>query len=468
MPKVSPIQSSFGGGELSPLMYGRVDAERYKTGLAVCKNYLPTIQGPLVRRPGSYFAAEVKFSSKLTRLVPFEFSTTQAYQLEFGDEYIRFFKDNGLITLAGKTITAATAANPVVITAVAHGFSNADRVLISGISGMTELNNREFIVANVTTDTFELKDPQTDVNVNGSAFTAYTSGGTVAEIYEVATAFQEADLFQIKFTQSADVIYLVHPGYSPKKLTRTGHTSWTLTTIDFQDGPYLNTNITSTTLTPSAFAPGAGVTLTASSIVGINDDTGFQTSDVGRLIRIKEGSVWGWCKITGRTSTTVVTVTVMTTLTSTAAKTTWRMGLYSDTTGYPGAIVFHEDRLFLTGPPVAQQRFDGSRSSDYENMAPSDVDGTITSSHAVGFSLNANDVNVLRWMTSDEKGLLAGTVGGEWVIKPSSANEALSPTNVNAKRATAYGSANVQPVQVGKSVLFVQRAGRKLREMSYF
>lgn len=470
MPKVSPIQSSFGGGEFGPLLYARVDSERYKTGLAVCKNYLPTLQGPLVRRPGSYYVAEVKDSSKRTRVIPFEFSTTQAYMLEFGDQYIRFHRNHGLITATAQNLSAATKANPVVVTyAGSDTYANGDRVLIQGVLGMTELNNREFIVANVNAgaNTFELKNAQTGVNVNGLAFGTYVSGGTVAEIYEISSPYLEADLMEIKYTQSADVIYLVHPDYAPRKLSRTGHTSWTLTAISFLDGPYLSTNTTATTLTPSA-ATGTGITLTASATTGINDDAGFAVTDVGRLIRIREGTAWGWVRIVGWTSTTVVTADVVATLTNTSAKATWRMGLYSGTTGYPGAVTFHEDRLFFSGAAEAPQRFDGSNSGDYENFAPSDTDGTVTASRAIGFSLNANDVNVLRWMTSDEKGLLAGTVGGEWVVRPSAANEALSPTNINAKRATTHGSADIQPVQVGKSVIFVQRAGKKVRELSYF
>lgn len=469
MPKVSPLQSSFNAGEISPLLYGRTDTDRYKQAVAICKNYIPTIQGGLVRRPGSYHAHETKISSKKSRLIPFEFSTTQAYALEFGDSYIRFYKDNALITTAGVTITGATAANPVVVTANSHGFSNGDRVVITGVVGMTQINNREFIVANQAANTFELTDAQTSANVDGTAFDAYTSGGSAAEVYEVASPYDAdaIDLLEIKHTQSADVIYLVHPEYQPRKLTRTAHTSWTLTALDLLDGPYLATNTTSTTLTPSA-ATGTGVTLTASAVTGINDGAGFASTDVGRLIRIKEGSVWGYVKITGWTSTTVVTVTVVNTLTNTNGKATWRMGLYSDTTGWPSCVVFHEDRLLFSGCEEAPQRFDGSVSSDYENFAPSDTAGTVASSNAIGFSLNANDVNVIRWLTTDERGILIGTVGGEWVAKPSSNEAALSPTNINVKRSTSYGTANIQPVQVGKSTLFIQRAGKKLREMSYF
>lgn len=469
MPKVSPLQSNFVSGEFSPLLFGRVDADRYKTGLAVCLNYIPTIQGSLPRRPGTIFVAETKFSSKKSRILKFEFSTTQAYMLEFGDAYIRFFKNNAAITLPDVVITNATRANPCVVTANAHGYANGDRVLINDVVGMVQLNNREFQVANVTANTFELKDAQTLVNLDSTFYTAYASSGVVAKIYEIVSPYLEADLRKIKFTQSADVIYLAHPNYPTRKLTRTAHTSWTITAIDFKDGPYLNLttyndgSISTITLTPSSGAVGAG-NVTASAAF-------FVATDVGRLIRIKQGAnPWGYCKITAFTSTTQVDVTFVNATAGTAATLNWKLGVWSATTGYPTCVVFHEDRLGGAGPSSFPQRMDLSEVSEYESFAPTELDanGTITASNALSFTFNANDVNAVRWLTSDEKGLLAGTLSAEWVVKPSSQSEALSQTNVNAKKATSYGSADIQPVQIGNATVYIQRASRKARELTYF
>lgn len=393
MPKVSPIQGNFLGGEISPLVYGRVDSERYKNGLATCLNFIPTLQGGLTRRPGSYYVAEVKNSAKVSRLVEFEFSTTQAYLLEFGDQVIRFCKDYGQILNAGTP-------------------------------------------------------------------------------YEVATPYLEAHLFELKTTQSADVLYIVHPLYAPRKLTRTSHTAWTLTTIDFLDGPYFPTNLLDNAgqLSCSGAGPGTGITLTATSTTGINGGTGFASTDIGRLIRIWNGTTWAKVKVTAYTDAVNVTVTVLVGPAPLVAdKTrTWRLGLWSPRTGYPGSVVFHEDRLFFAGATDAPQRTDGSNSGDYENFSPTSVTGTVTDSHAVAYTLNSNDVNLIRWQVSDEKGLLVGTVAGEWIIRPGSSGGALTPTNVSAKQVTYYGSANIQPAQAGKALIFTQRSARKVRELSYF
>ncbi len=458
MAKVSPLQENFNAGEFSPLLYGRVSLDRYRAALATCKNYIPSIQGGLMRRPGTSFVSEVKDSSKSTRLQAFEFSTDQAYILEFGDEYIRFFKDNAIITLAGLTITGISQAATAVVTSVAHGLSNGDRIIITGVAGMVQVNNREFIVAGVTANTFQLQTTLA-VAVNSTGYTAYASGGTASEIYEIVSPYDHSDVFELKFTQSADTLYITHPDYAPRKLTRTGHTAWTISVMVFSDGPYLAVDPAATTLTPSATT--GTITLTAGS--GL-----FSANDVGRLYRLKHGSTWGWATVTGYTSATVVDATVGGTFGATTATTTWRAGVWSIGTGYPSCSTFHEDRLFFSGTPNYPQRLDGSKSGDYQNFAPTASDGTVAADNAVSFSLNANDVNATRWLSSDEKGLQVGTVGGEWGVKASASNEALSPTNITAKRSTSYGSANVQPVQVGKSALFIQRAGRKLREMTYY
>ena len=192
--------------------------------------------GAATRRPGTKFIHEVKTSSAQTRLIPFEFSTTQTYIMEFGNQYIRFYKDQGIITESNKTISGATQANPIVITARRHGYSNGDHVIISGVVGMTELNGKTFKVADKTTNTFELQTVD-GTDINSSAYTAYGSGGVANKIYEIASPYSTADLPTIKFAQSADLMYLVHPSYAIRKLTRSGHTSWTLSTPSLSGSP---------------------------------------------------------------------------------------------------------------------------------------------------------------------------------------------------------------------------------------
>ena len=97
MARTRPIQYSFGSGEISPRLYGRVDKERYFNSLSVLENFSITHHGAAERRWGLHFVAEVKDSTTSPRLVQFQFSTVQTYVLEFGNLYIRFYKDGGRI-----------------------------------------------------------------------------------------------------------------------------------------------------------------------------------------------------------------------------------------------------------------------------------------------------------------------------------------------------------------------------------
>ena len=339
MSKVSPIQNNFNGGEISPLLYGRPDVDRYKTGLKTCKNFIPLVQGPVERRPGTVFMKEVKTSSLSTRIVRFEFSTTQAYILEFGNLYCRFYKDNGPILSSTSTVSAATKANPCVVTDNSHGYSNGDEIFITGVVGMTELNNKYYLVAGKTTNTYQLTDIDGN-NINSTGFTTYSSAGTSAQTVELTTTYATADLFQLKFAQSADILYVTHPSYEPRKISRTSNTAWTITDMTFSDGPYLRTNVETTTLTLSATT--GSVTVTASAVTGINGGDGFLASDIGRLIRWQDAaSEWTFLTITARADTTHVTATIDgPDASATTATANWRLGSWSDTTSYPAAVMF--------------------------------------------------------------------------------------------------------------------------------
>ena len=466
MAKVSAIQNNFNGGEISSLLYGRPDVDRYKTGLKTCLNFIPLVQGPVERRPGTVFMKEVKTSSLATRIVRFEFSTTQAYILEFGNLYCRFYKDNSNIISATSTISGATQANPCVVTDTGHGYSNGDEIIITEVVGMTELNNKYYLVSGKTTNTYNLTDIN-GVAINSSGFTAYGSAGKSAQTIELTTTYATADLFQLKFAQSADILYVTHPSYPPRKISRTSDIAWTITNITFADGPFLNTNVETTTLTLSATS--GSVTVTASATTGINGGDGFKTTDIGRLIRWQDAAEnWTFLTITAFTDTTHVTATIDgPDASATTATANWRLGVWSVTTGYPGAVTFHQNRLCFAGNTELPQRVDMSRTGDFENFAPTEPDATVVDDNAVTNSLSADTVNAIRWLADDEKGLLIGTVGGEWLLRPSDTGGVTTPENVQSKRSSAYGSANIEPIRAGRAVLFIQRALRKLRELAY-
>ena len=460
MARVAAELTNFTGGELSPRLDGRNDLTKYSSSCKRLDNFIIYPHGAAARRSGTTFVAEVADSDNKTRLIPFEFSTTQTYMLEFSNLKIRFYKDNGSILEGDKTITGITQANPAVVTSSSHGYSNGDEVLISSVSGMTEVNGKRFLVAGVTTNTFQLTDKD-GTNINSTSYTAYSSGGVANKVYEIATPYTTAQLFDLKFAQSADVMYITHPSHEVEKLSRTGHTSWTLSDVDFTKGPMQDANTTDTTLNPGQSAVGTGIALVASAATGINGGSGFQSTDVGRFVFLSAG----YAKITGVTNTTNATMTIITALDSASATADWRLGAFSDTTGHPSCVTFFEQRLVFAGTSEQPQTIFFSKSGDYENM-DANIGGTVADDDAIIYTIASNQVNAIRFMTATRT-LIIGTAGGEFTVSGGGTDSAITPTNILIKKQSNHGAANVDSIAVGNATLFLQRAKRKLRELAY-
>ena len=382
MARVAAQLTNFTAGELSPRLDGRNDLAKYSAGCATVENMVIYPHGAAARRPGTQYVASVKTPAAKTRLIPFEFSTEQTYILEFGNQYIRFYRNNGQIE----------------------------------------------------------------------------SGGSP---YEISTPYLTAELFDIKFAQSADVMYLTHPNHQTRKLSRTGHTSWTLAAVEFTNGPYLDTNTTATTMTTSAHTVGTGRTLTASAVTGINSGSGFLTTDVGRQIRFRDG----YGIITAFTSTTVVTIEILIDMGSSSSSTDWSLGAFSTTTGFPSCVSFFEQRLVFAASINNPQTVYFSKSGDYENM-DANIGGTVADDDAIIYTIASNQVNAIRFLTS-ARTLIIGTAGGEFVVSGGGDNNAVTPTNIMIKKQSNHGAANVDAISVGNATLFLQRAKRKIRELAY-
>lgn len=264
------IQRSFSGGELTPALYARVDEVKYATGARTLRNLMVMRHGGAQNRPGTGFIGEVKDSTKTVAFIPFIFNASQTYMLEFGDFYMRVYKNGAQLTEASKSITGITQANPAVATSAGHGFSNGDEVAIFGVGGMSQVNNRNFKVAGVTTNTFQLHYMDGTV-VDSTLFSAYTSGGSVARVYTLVTPYAYADLPTLKFVQSADVITLVHPSYPPQELKRTGDVSWTIATITFSPTMSQPTGVSATA------TAGGSITFHRYVVTALNAKTGEES-----------------------------------------------------------------------------------------------------------------------------------------------------------------------------------------------
>ncbi len=230
------IQSSFARGEIGPALYGRVDLRQYSIALRRARNMVVHQFGGVSNKPGTRFVGPVKDHTATPRLVSFEFKTTDTHILEFGNLYMRVIRNDAHVTESTFAISAITKADPCVVTTATHSYSNGDEVFLTGIVGMTELNNRRFVIANITSTTFELTDQFTGTDIDSTGFTTYSSAGTSARVFTLVTPYTTAQLRDLDFVQTADIMTIVHPDHDPRELARLAVNNWTLTTITFRPG----------------------------------------------------------------------------------------------------------------------------------------------------------------------------------------------------------------------------------------
>ncbi len=229
------LQRSFAGGEITEELAGRSDLVKYATGLSLCRNFITLPHGPAARRPGFEFINEAFTSSSAVRLMPFTFSATQTAVLEFGNLYVRFHIDGGTLLEAAVTVTGV--AGFTVTTTAPHGYSTGDWVYI---------NNRYYVITVTGASTF------TTADLWGTPVTPAVA--SARRVYTLTSTYAAADLFDLHFAQSADVVTITHPSYPTRELRRLGATNWTLTDASF---------------TPT-LSPPSGLTATATVAVATN------------------------------------------------------------------------------------------------------------------------------------------------------------------------------------------------------
>ncbi len=474
------IQPSFAAGELAPALHARVDLAKYQIGLATCLNWMIMAQGGVQNRPGTLWVGSCIDHATRSRLIPFQFNTTQAYALEFGHLKMRVIKDGGYVTEAVKTIVSITRTNPAVVEITGHGWSNGDRIFLSGVGGMIELNGRYATVAGATTNTLQL------AGIDSSGYGVFTSGGTAARVYSLTTPYAAADLPRLKFTQSADTMTLTHPGYEPSDLTRSAHASWSLTAITFASEQAAPTGVVAT---PSSVS---GSTSWSYVVTAVNADSGEESLPSGAgAATFKAESAWD------ATAGDFITVT-WTDAPGAGSYNVYkqRNGIYgfvgnagagatgfkddkirADTTDappgqhnpfngagkWPGCVNYHEQRKFFGGSSSKPQTIWATASGSYKNMnvsTPTQDDDAITRTIA------SRQVNEIRHLVS-MGALVVFTSGAEWMCRPGSQSDVLTPANTNLRAQSYAGSSHVPPIVVNDSILFVQEKGSIVRDLKY-
>jgi hypothetical protein len=445
------MQTSFNAGELSPAMAGRVDQDKYFSGTEVQFNFLPLLQGPTTRRGGTRDIGPAKSGTGgKGPLIDFVFNTEQSYVLEFGDLYVRFWADRGLLLDGGLPYEVVTP------------YAEADLL---------------------------------------------TSEGT----------------FALRTSQSGDVMRIVHAEgkYPVYLLSRIGATNWTVAREETIGGPFRDINVDDAVTVQASAATGAGVTLTASSSIfqaghvgslilmespdpglikpyqssesiAINDQqrnggnvyialdnfTWVDGDDTQRYVPVhvegtaNDGKVrwtyrhsgYGWAKITGFTSGTVVTATVLSRLPDavvSAATRRWAFSEFSSVYGWPTDITFFKERLVYSRGRYLFLSVVGA----YDDFSSRDA-GILTKETAMKLQITTDRFDGVRWMGS-LRSLLLGSASAETSVQEQTTQEIFAADNVQNVPQTEYGARKLKPLKVGDAFLFCERAGGRVRDTRY-
>lgn len=469
---------SFAGGEIAPLLYGRLDLTKYQTGLAKCLNFQVTPQGPVENRAGFEYVIRAKDTATPPVLIPFSYNSEQSFALEFGNGYIRFHTLGGTLLEAAKTITGISVAATAVFTSAAHGFTNGQWVFLSGITGtMSALNGRWGIVIGATAGDFRLQDLfGNDIGTTGLVF---GGAGSAARVYEIASPYAAADLYDLHYVQSADVLTITHQTYAVRELRRLGATNWSLTAASFvpttttpgiptltPGGPgggnpvnksYVTTAVAAGTLEESLASP-AAATLIDLTVAGNYVDV-FPAGVVGSVRYNVYKSVAGVYGYIGQTvgADFLRDNNIQPDMSKTPPLTNTPFA-----TENPRAASYFEQRRCFGGGGTNTQTFWATRSGTESNMTysiPTQDDDAITA------RIVAREAQTLRHLVPLTD-LLALTSGGVWRLT-SSDGGALTGATLSPKPQSYIGASNVQPIVTGESVLYAQDRGSHVREIGY-
>lgn len=331
---------------------------------------------------------------------------------------------------------------------------------------------------------FTFSTTQTMVIELGAGYIRFhTDGGTLESTpgtpYEVSNTYAEADLFDIHYVQSADVLTLVHPNYPPKELRRLGATNWTLTTVSF---------------TPSISAP-TGVTAvsTGHSVVKYTYYyvvTAFASDDVTESVKSSVASVGGnlfetgaivtisWAAVSGAsryrvyklqgglygyigetTGSSIIDDNIAPDMSTTPPI---YDTVFSSTGNYPGAVSYFEQRRCFAGTTNDPQEIWMTKSGTESNFSyslPTKDDDRID------FRVAAREANTIRHIVPLSE-LVLLTSAAEWRVT-SVNNDAITPTSFSVKPQSYVGSSNVQPVIVNNTMVYGAARGGHIRELGY-
>ena len=467
MPHQRVIQSSFNSGEISPLLMGRVDIQKYASSCRKLQNFIPLVQGAACKRGGMRYIGQAKYHNRPCILIPFRRSADENYALEFGDRYIRFWRNRGQILKNGA---------PYEITSP---YTLADIINLDGTKGIQHVQSGDVLylacksvkpkkLTKLDLTNWKIEDfipiggPWDEPNADESlTMGASAQRGTVI-ITANFDAFKATDVGRnIKLEVKS------YEGYSPWESDRDYKpgdlyagkmVTWDRRIYAFvryrSTGDYIRSGTRQPTHTEQGFEAWDGD--------GNFIDREGHTQAAGILWRY-DNCGYGIATITAVSGPRQVTAKVQRKYPFSAGISTykWTMGSWHGGIEYPSSVTFFRERLTWGH----NNRVQMSKVGDFESFEDKDFN-EVTPECAVTVIVSSDQVDAIKWVISKDS-LFVGTGGGEATISTSNPGEAFGPANSQISFPTFKGSIGIQPVKATDTFLFVHRSGRKVHELVY-
>ena len=452
MPVTRNFKQAFSGGEISPEMFGRIDDTKYQQGAATMRNFIAKPQGPAENRPGFAFVKEVKNSNQAVRLMSFTFSTVQTMVIEMGNQYFRFHTQGATLNYSNGTAWNS-----------GTSYAIGDIALYNGVNYYAKTAHSNSQPPNAT---------------NWYALPADMT-------YEIPSPYLEAELFDIHYVQSADVMTIVHPSHAPRELRRLGATKWELKEINFGSPISSPTGVSVSAYIPSSSSTNTDtyeaheyvVTAIGSNLIdesaqsssgSVNNNifvTGAKNtitwngvSGAARYRVYKEqAGIYGFLGET--TSTTIVDANIAPDFSRTPPV---YDNPFPSSNNFPGAVSYFEQRRVFAGTNNDPQTIYMTKSGTESNRS---FGIPIGDDDRIKFRVAAREANTIRHIVPLTQ-LLLLTGSAEWRIA-SVNSDAITPSSISVKPQSYVGANNAQPVIVNNSMVYAAARGGHVRELGY-
>jgi hypothetical protein len=415
--KFRSIKNSFITGKVSRTALGRTDLPQYNHACVQLKNMIPLLAGGLYRRPGSLFQKSYDATTAAPFLIPFVAADDTRFMLNL-----------------------RAAPSPYSGTPVTTAFQ-----WVPGV-GADTINDK------------------------------FTEGASANIVQGNLIPWTDEEMSEVRYAQSGDILWLVHPNHKPKMLRRTGTNTFKLVNFDEEnlDGsaltgpqfmaawPYQKQNPLATTLTPSATT--GSITVNASAPT-------FFPAHVGSVWKLDHSSTVGCFVVTAYTSATQVTGTVMQILGGTGATAAWWESAWSDLRGWPGTVSFFEQRLCYGGTAGFPDSIWFSGFAAFTTLSKYNVinpqsDAAMVNTDPFTATLAAPIVSRITWLRPTSNTMLVGTRKNETAMNRADTTTGFGPTNYAADHQSDYGSNGIIET-VGNEVFIVSDDGLTLRSLAF-